>query len=112
MVICHLGTDPDALIEKIVSAIELETESGIGMNYGEIAPEDQEEYVFQKKENVPEFVNIPEDREKPWGTGHAIWCAREAVKKPFLVINADDYYGKEGFKKLHEYMVNEMNEGL
>ena len=62
------------------------------------------EYVFQKKENVPEFVNIPEDREKPWGTGHAIMAARDVIKGPFAVINADDYYGpKEIPKKLKTY---------
>jgi len=46
---------------------------------------------------------------KPWGTGQAILCARDVIQEPFVVINADDYYGKEGFLKIHEYLVNEMN---
>ena len=47
---------------------------------------------------------------KPWGTGQAILAAKDVIHEPFLVINADDYYGKEGCKKLHDYMVEEMDE--
>ena len=49
------------------------------------------------------------ERTKPWGTGQAILAAKDLVKEPFLVINADDYYGKEGFRKIHQYMVEEMD---
>jgi hypothetical protein len=52
---------------------------------------------------------VPEGRKKPWGTGQAILMVKDIVKEPFLVINADDYYGKEGFQKIHDYMVNEMD---
>ena len=51
----------------------------------------------------------PAERTKPWGTGQAILAAKDLVKEPFLVINADDYYGKEGFRKIHQYMVEEMD---
>ena len=49
---------------------------------------------------------LPEGRTKPWGTGQAVLAAKKVIKTPFIVINADDYYGKEGFKAVHEYLVN------
>ena len=55
------------------------------------------EYVIQDMNNIPEGFKIPDGRVKPWGTGHAILCAKDVVKSPFLVINADDYYGQEYF---------------
>lgn len=60
-------------------------------------------YVEQRKEELPEGFTCPADRVKPWGTGHAIWCARHAVKGPFAAINADDYYGVETFRLLGEF---------
>ncbi|MBP3927750.1 MAG: nucleotidyltransferase, partial [Clostridium sp.] len=68
------------------------------------------EYAFQSIDDLPDGFSAPEGRTKPWGTGQAILAAKNVIHEPFLVINADDYYGKEGFKKLHEYMVNEMEE--
>ena len=67
------------------------------------------EYAFQELTDLPEGYEKPADRTKPWGTGQAILCAKQVIHEPFIVINADDYYGKEGFKKIHEYMVNEMD---
>ena len=64
------------------------------------------EYVFQKLDNVPEFVNIPEERVKPWGTAHAIYCAKDAITEPFLVINADDFYGNDAFKVAADFLNN------
>ena len=60
---------------------------------------------------MPSDINdIPgtllEGRTKPWGTGQAVLAAKKIIKTPFIVINADDYYGKEGFKAVHEYLVN------
>lgn len=49
---------------------------------------------------------MPEGRTKPWGTGQAVLAAKKVIKTPFIVINADDYYGKEGFNAVHEYLVN------
>lgn len=68
------------------------------------------EYAFQELDDLPEGFVKPEERRKPWGTGQAVLSVKGLVNEPFLVINADDYYGKEGFKKIHEYMVNEMDE--
>lgn len=67
-------------------------------------------YVYQELDKLPEGYQVPETRKKPWGTGHAILMIKDVVNEPFIVINADDYYGKEGFKKIHDYMVNEMDE--
>ena len=63
-------------------------------------------YVFQEMDNLPAGVNKPEDRTKPWGTGQAVLCCKDVVKEPFAVINADDYYGKEAFVKVHDYLAN------
>ena len=62
------------------------------------------EYVFQDINDVPEGFVIPEERVKPWGTAHAIYSCRDAVKGPFAVINADDYYGVEAFKVLYNFL--------
>lgn len=61
-------------------------------------------YAFQDLNNVPGVV--PEGRTKPWGTGQAVLAAKKVINTPFIVINADDYYGKEGFKAVHEYLVS------
>ncbi len=68
------------------------------------------EYAFQEMDDLPEGFSVPEGRKKPWGTGQAVLAARDLIHEPFLVINADDYYGKEGFRIIHDYMVNEMKE--
>ena len=66
------------------------------------------EYAFQEKENIPEqFKHLVATRQKPWGTGQAILACKGIVNEPFLVINADDYYGKEAYKKAYEYLSQE-----
>lgn len=65
------------------------------------------EYVFQALDDIPEGFKVPADRKKPWGTGQAVLCCKGIVNESFAVINADDYYGKEGFKKVHDYLVSE-----
>jgi UTP-glucose-1-phosphate uridylyltransferase len=62
------------------------------------------DYVFQELNMVPEGITVPADRVKPWGTGHAVLVASKAIKEPFAVINADDYYGSDAFKKIAEYL--------
>ncbi len=62
------------------------------------------EYVFQSLEDLPAGFTKPADRVKPWGTGQAILACKGVVNEPFVVINADDYYGKEGFRKIHAYL--------
>ena len=68
-------------------------------------------YVYQDLNDLPEGFTCPEDRTKPWGTGQAVLAAKKAVQEPFLVINADDYYGKEAFGKIHDYLVEEKEAG-
>lgn len=65
------------------------------------------EYVFQEIEDVPDGYEVPAGRTKPWGTGQAILACKGTVNDPFLVINADDYYGKTAFKLIHDYLVSE-----
>lgn len=67
------------------------------------------EYAFQELDALPEGYTVTEGRKKPWGTGQAVLSVKDIVNEPFLVINADDYYGKEGFLKIHDYMVNQMD---
>ena len=62
------------------------------------------DYAFQDINDIP--GSLPEGRTKPWGTGQAVLVAKNVLHTPFIVINADDYYGKEGFKAVHEYLVN------
>jgi choline kinase len=64
-------------------------------------------YVFQEKENLPAGFSVPDGRVKPWGTGHAVLACKDVVDCPFVVINADDYYGKEAFKKIHDFLVED-----
>ena len=67
-------------------------------------------YAYQELDALPEGYSVPEGRKKPWGTGQAVLMIKGLIDCPFLVINADDYYGKEGFKRIHDYMVNEMKD--
>ena len=68
-------------------------------------------YVYQDVNDIPDKYRYKfKERNKPWGTGQAILVCKDVVKEPFLVINADDYYGKEAFKKAYEYLSNEIDE--
>mgnify|MGYP000174551286 FL=1 len=68
------------------------------------------EYAFQELDDLPAGFTRPEGRTKPWGTGQAVLSVKGLVDGPFLVINADDYYGKKAFKEIHDYLVQEMDE--
>ena len=71
-------------------------------------------YAFQKMDKLPKNCTIDENREKPLGTAHAIYCAKEYIDAPFAVINADDFYGKDSYVTLYKYLSNlkNSNEGL
>lgn len=62
------------------------------------------DYVFQSLDRLPHGYSVPAGREKPWGTGHATWCAKGAIHEPFAVINADDFYGRDSFRQLAEFL--------
>ncbi len=65
------------------------------------------DYAFQETDMLPDGFLCPPDRQKPWGTAHAIYCCRNVVKTPFAVINADDYYGKGAYKKIYDHLKKE-----
>lgn len=68
------------------------------------------EYVFQELTDLPNGFSVPEGREKPWGTGHAIRSARNAVTTPFTAINADDFYGKEAYQVVAKFLTTNVSE--
>lgn len=96
----------EAGFNKIVFIIRKDLEADfkeiIGKRIEKIA---EVAYVFQELEDLPEGFRKPEGRVKPWGTGQAVLAVKGTVQEPFAVINADDYYGKEAFVKLHQYLV-------
>lgn len=67
-------------------------------------------YVFQDLQDLPEGFEVPEGRKKPWGTGHAVLSARDVVHGPFVVINADDYYGVEAFQLVYDFLMQQLRE--
>lgn len=69
-----------------------------------IEPHIPVEYVFQKIDDIPDFVKIPKDRVKPWGTAQAIYAARKVITEPFLVINSDDFYGRDAFLAAKKFL--------
>ena len=64
------------------------------------------DYAFQELDDLPEGFKVPEGREKPWGTAHAIYAARDYIKEDFIIINGDDFYGRETYEVAHEYLAN------
>ncbi|AHC16561.1 nucleotidyltransferase family protein [Salinispira pacifica] len=64
------------------------------------------EYVFQEMDDLPAGFSVPEDRSKPWGTAHAVLAARDVLKEPFAVINADDFYGKDAYRVMGEFLAS------
>ena len=68
------------------------------------------EYCFQDKTDLPEGFSLPADREKPWGTAHAVFAARNNVHEPFAVINSDDYYGRSAFETLGKHLASINND--
>ena len=67
------------------------------------------DYAFQQMEKIPPQFSIPEGRDKPWGTGHAIMCAQSVVDTPFCVINADDFYGRDAFESVAAFFRDAAN---
>ncbi len=68
------------------------------------------EYAFQKMETIPEGIEVPSDRVKPWGTAHAILCAKDKINENFAVINADDFYGRDAFEVIGKFLKEEHND--
>lgn len=99
----------EAGFDKVVFVIRKDLEK----DFKEIIGNRMEEkievaYAFQEKEDIPEpYKTQYADRKKPWGTGQAILCCKDVVNEPFLVINADDYYGKEAYVEAYRYLTSE-----
>ncbi len=87
------------IVFVIKHAIEQEFKATVGARVEKVLPV---EYVFQELDALPEGFTVPEGREKPWGTGHAVLCCKDVVKTPFAVINADDFYGASAYSKVAE----------
>lgn len=93
--------------EKVVFIIKHEIEEDFKKMVGEpISKHMQVEYVFQELNDVPESFVIPKERVKPWGTTHALMCCDKVLSESFMVINADDYYGKNGYKAMYEFLTS------
>ena len=91
--------------EKVVFIIKKENEADFKEAIGKRMESVMDvEYVFQDLHNIPEGFEIPEGRVKPWGTAHAILSAIDVVDGPFAVINADDYYGRDAFQKIFDFL--------
>lgn len=96
---------------KVVFIIRKEFAEGFKKNIGgKLEGKIEVDYVFQEMDCFVNKDDIPADRTKPWGTGHAILCASGIVKEPFAVINADDYYGTDAFIKAADFLNNTCNE--
>lgn len=101
----------EAGFNKVVFIIRKDLEEEFRRVIGERIEQITEvEYVFQALEDLPEGFEKPEGRTKPWGTGQAVLAAKKVLSEPFVVINADDYYGKEAFVKVHDYLIQEQPE--
>ena len=93
--------------ETVVFVIKPEIEDIFREKIGDrIAQVMNVHYVFQKVDDLPEGYTVPEGRTKPWGTAQAVLAARDVVDGPFAVINADDYYGPEGFEEIYSYLLH------
>lgn len=102
----------EAGFEKVVFIIKKGIEEAFKEQIGDrISRHVQVEYVYQELDKIPAGFHIPEGREKPWGTGHAILCCKDVVDGPFAVINADDYYGKSAFKTIYDQLSSEEDDG-
>lgn len=94
--------------DKVVFIIREELENEVRKNIGDkISNYCQVEYAYQKITDIPNDIQIPAERTKPWGTVHALLSAKEAINVPFVIINADDYYGSEAFSDLYSYITSE-----
>lgn len=96
----------DAGFEEVIFIIKPEMEEAFRETVGKrIESRIAYRFAFQELSDIPEGFAVPEGRVKPWGTGHAVRSIRNMVDAPFVVINADDYYGSEAFKLIFEFLI-------
>ena len=93
--------------KRVIFLIKHEIEEDFRRLVGDrLAAQIDVQYAFQEKDKIPAPFTVPEGRVKPWGTGHAVLCCRELIDAPFIVINADDYYGPDAFKTAYNQLIN------
>lgn len=97
--------------EKVVFIIKRANEQAFKESIGNrVSKKIQVEYVYQELDKIPQGFDVPEGREKPFGTGHAILCCRDMLDGPFVVINADDYYGKHAYQAVYDYLMEHQDD--
>ena len=97
--------------EKVIFIIREEHKEVFDQMIGKrIADRMEAVYAFQELSDIPEGFEVPEGRSKPWGTGHAVLCAASQIDGPFAVINADDYYGREAFSLIFDYLTTHQDD--
>lgn len=98
----------EKVIFIIKKAIEAEFKAHIGDRINRYV---DVEYVYQELDKIPEGFEVPEGREKPWGTAHAVLCCKDLIDGPFAVINADDYYGREAYRMIYDQLASVEDDG-
>ena len=93
---------------KVAFIIKHEIEADFKRFVGERAEKHFDvKYVFQQTDMLPSGYELPKDRVKPWGTAHAVLCAKDAIDGPFAVINSDDFYGRTAYSAIYDYLVSD-----
>ena len=90
---------------KVICVIKPEMEADFRRAIGDnISKHVELRYAYQQLDNIPAGFAVPEGRQKPWGTGHAVMCCRELIDAPFAAINGDDFYGRDAFEKIYGFL--------
>lgn len=101
----------EAGFKKVVLIIRKEHEEAFESHLvHKIRSKVEVEYAYQDLNDLPQGVSVPEGREKPWGTTHALLACKNVVKDPFVICNADDFYGKDAFKKVYEFLTTKASD--
>ncbi len=90
--------------KKVVFIVRKHLLADVKEKFSGIIGNAEVEFVFQELDVLPAGLSVPAGREKPWGTGHAVWTANQAVNEPFVVVNADDYYGRSALKVIYDHL--------
>ena len=93
----------DSVVFIIKKAFYEDFKNSIGKRVEKLIKVD---YAFQELDDLPEGFKVPADREKPWGTAHAIYAARDFIKEDFIIINGDDFYGKDTYQVAYDYLAS------
>jgi len=103
----------DAGFERVIFVIRKDIETAFRQKVGRtIERQCDTRYVYQEMESIPEGFSVPRNRQKPWGTAHAVLICRDTIDAPFGVINADDFYGRSSFRQLAEFLEDVEEEGI